>query len=815
MNKTILSLLAAVAVSLPNANASTTATIEGTTFTVDTLAHYYLADGLTQTSLKFTGNSRMFMAYVTTLDRKAAPNIRPQIIMGRDSTVNAEALTSMARRHTTDGNQVLAGINGDFFITSSFAANHALGNQILGYPNTTCIIDGKMAAPDIIDKASNENCLVIGTDGMWIDNTSLKYRLLNNGGDIIVDAYAINYPRLDNQLIVYNSYAGKYTNTPAGGREIALVMKEGSKWAINKSVTFTVTGAWHEGGCMKIPENGIVISCGKDYHNDFIDGLTDGSVVKLKTVLALPAFENLKPNVTDVIGGDVRVLNCGNVVTEATRFINTPTAQYSRSLVGYSEDRNLMVICAVDAGSGSSGVTYYESGSLMRFLGCWDALDFDGGGSTHMWSAAHGTINTLRDGSERAVGNALFFTLEAPTDKKVDAIRFADHTITLPRYGLYTPKMYGYNQHGQLVDTLFTGHTLSAQQQLGSITADGQSLLATGQGLHCLQASYGASNAQLVVNVDASSPAQPAATNIIVDKTHPWTVPLQAQVGTQMMPVAPQAYTWNSSHPEVAAVNSQGQIIAGNNGQATLTGTNASGSVSLTATVQNPTAASQPVMPDVTPENWKISKSGVSDATLTGNPENGSLTVDYTVTTGRLISLTLTRETQIWGIPEAIEVVLGNQTTPLTKANVKTKYATNTRPIQTDFEGNLQTLKVPVSAITDPSLPANYPISFYSLQVYPQNTGQNKLAVSDIRALYATPQGIEAISMLNPETLKVNITATSLQIEQPASLHLYNLAGQLVDSAENATSIQRPSTPGAYLLQAQTEHGTTVAKLSL
>ena len=582
-------LLLALALAAPLAmSAATTATLQGKEYTVDTLRHYYIGPGVTQSVMRFSTQGHSFNASVTTFDRVKGVDVVPQVIIGCDSCNTAETVSSMARRYTTDDRQVLAGINGDFFITSSFASQHEFGNAILGYPNVTCAIDRRLAAPDIIDIGSRENCLVIADESWYIDATDMGYCLLNNDGSTVVRASAVNYPRRGGEMVMYNSFAGKYTSTGQDGRELTLRLAPGAKWAINKSVKMIVESDWRQGGCSAIPEDGIVISCGPEYANDFVDGLKKGDEVKIKITCSLPAF-GVKPSVTDIIGGDVRILKENVTTTEAIRWINTPTAHYSRTMAGYDKERTKMVMCCVDGGwAASSGVSYFEGADLMRFLGCWDALDLDGGGSTEMWSASHGIVNHLRDGSERPVGNGLFFTLKAPADKTVTSIRFADPVAKLPLYGLYQPVIYGYNRYGQLVDTDVKGFTLSTDPALGNI--DGSALLATGSGTHALTATLADMSATIAVTVDNSCPAQPVLGTIITDPTHSWPIQLVATVGDKEMSVSPKAYTWTSDNSKAVTVDTEGCVTGVTDGEATVTGTSESGTVSVKVIAQCPPA---------------------------------------------------------------------------------------------------------------------------------------------------------------------------------------------------------------------------------
>ncbi|MDE6464299.1 MAG: hypothetical protein K2L16_06680, partial [Muribaculaceae bacterium] len=290
--KTAIALLCSLASF--SAAASGTIVLQGTEFQADTVAHYYIGPGITHTHLSLSTPTRMVQVFAATLDRNDpsyTEAAKPRIVIGKDQCRIAETVSSMGTRSTTAERQYLTGINGDFFITSSFAGQHEFGNAILGYPNMSCVIDGKIAAPDMIDIASRENALIIGRDGdMWIDATDLTYKLLNNDGSVQVKATAVNYPRRAGELMVYNSYIGATTGT-TGGREIALRPADGTTWKVNATTKFIVDGTWQSGGNMAVPADGIVISCGDDYHNEFIDGLAEGDVVKRKILLSLPAFD--------------------------------------------------------------------------------------------------------------------------------------------------------------------------------------------------------------------------------------------------------------------------------------------------------------------------------------------------------------------------------------------------------------------------------------------------------------------------------------------------------------------------------------------
>ena len=70
-----------------------------------------------------------------------------------------------------------------------------------------------------------------------------------------------------------------------------------------------------------------------------------------------------------------------------------------------------------------------------------------------------------------------------------------------PKYGIYTPKLYGYNQYGVLVDTDLKGFTLSCPATLGEIINDGTTLFGNGAGTHALTATYNGITAAIPVTI--------------------------------------------------------------------------------------------------------------------------------------------------------------------------------------------------------------------------------------------------------------------------------------------------------------------------
>lgn len=788
------------------------ADIDGTTFDIDTVYSHVVGPGVTQNHLLMTGGGRSIHIYSSTLRRSegaTAGTVEPRVLIGNDRCRTAETLTSMVKRHeATDDYRYLTGINGDFFITSAFAAQHEFGNAILGYPNMACAIDSKIAAPDMIDVVSRENALIMTSDNWYIDATDFKYRVLNLDGSVIVDAKAVNYPRRAGELMIYNSYMGATTATDATGRELVLIPSEGAKWQINKTVRFTVDSDWRQGGDSAIPADGIVLSCGPDYHNEFIDGLKKGDEVKLKIVIGLPAHENIKPDIVNIIGGDVRILNRGEITRQAIRWINTPSAKYQRSIVGFSEDRDMMTFVAIDG----TGLSYYESAALLKALGCYDGLDLDGGGSTAIWSSNFGIYNQPRDGSERAIGNALFFALKAPVDNAVASIRFADHAVRLPIFGSYTPVIYGYNRYGQLVDTDVEGFTLSAPEALG--TTDGPTLLVEGAGTHALTATLGEMSATVAVTVDDQFPTQPRYKTLLIDNYKPVAIALFATVAGKEMPVEPRAFTWSTSDGSIVSVDDSGIVSGITNGTATVTGVRGDISVSVDVTVQCPEDRLGSVVTELDKAKWRSSATGATVNSFSIG-EDRSLTMDITLKAGAQHRCTLrpASATAIYSVPDAVEVEIDAAGAPLSGVSLALQ-GTGQRAVTAKKElTGSGTVTFDITEFAAEFTHGCFPFQFNSIALeFDGTSGSYSPVIKRIDAVYSSFQSCRPIM---GDNLRPTLAGDMAMLPFTADrITLLDLMGRIVATAAGTSAIRIPA-PGLYIISAQSQHGAVTAKIAL
>lgn len=136
-----------------------------------------------------------------------------------------------------------------------------------------------------------------------------------------------------------------------------------------------------------------------------------------------------------VVSGHPQIVIDG--VAQPTGTSSFCTTRHPRTMVGISKDNRTFYMAVVDGRSTASvGMTCGEMGTLMKGLGAYTALNLDGGGSSAMYVAGVGIVNTPSDGSERVVGNHL--ALFAPKSGSVGSISGIVHdksSVTSPIAG--------------------------------------------------------------------------------------------------------------------------------------------------------------------------------------------------------------------------------------------------------------------------------------------------------------------------------------------------------------------------------------------
>lgn len=133
------------------------------------------------------------------------------------------------------------------------------------------------------------------------------------------------------------------------------------------------------------------------------------------------ASTNAWSAVDDALGGGPNLVTNGsiNVTLSAEGFDSSYANKNPRTALGYQGSKLLLV--TVDGRTSAGvGMTLNELAQYMINLGCTNAMNLDGGGSTTMWTSANGVVNTPSDGVQRSVTSALSVFYTAPPTYTVD-----------------------------------------------------------------------------------------------------------------------------------------------------------------------------------------------------------------------------------------------------------------------------------------------------------------------------------------------------------------------------------------------------------
>ncbi|MGC8654750.1 MAG: phosphodiester glycosidase family protein, partial [Candidatus Kryptoniota bacterium] len=335
------------------------------------------------------------------------PFVRMETVKGRDLLTGFETTSGMANRNNWDGHYVVGAINGDFFGTVPINVQVKNG-EILQRP----IYKSTIGFDD-----SNHPVLGI---------VAFSGALIVNGHSHSIDG--INETRYTNSLIMYNNFIGTTTGTNQWGTEVAAHPID--SWFVNDTVKCVVDSIVSGVGNMIIPKGGLVLSG----HGSAADFLSSNTLIHdtIKIVISLtPSCSRLK----EMLGGFPRIVyNGSDFVDQGYQIENGPSHTYERhprTGVGFSRDSSKLYLVTVDGRQPgfSIGMTLHEFARLMLDLGCYQAINLDGGGSTTM--VVRGSIVNSPSEPERSVSNSLMVISSAKTDGNVTSIRMEPRQIRI------------------------------------------------------------------------------------------------------------------------------------------------------------------------------------------------------------------------------------------------------------------------------------------------------------------------------------------------------------------------------------------------
>lgn len=764
--KKIITIAIAAMLTAATASASTVWTMQGKTYNVDTLYHAKIGPGTTQTSLQLSGAQSLRVFYTTT--DLTNPYVDIRVVKSGNQFTSVSTPETQQKLRDRNGARYFAGTNADFFANSAPCGSTVVDGQVYNATGNTWVnwymTDDKR--PHIATLGYTGTCTFA------------------DGSSHIVNG--INGSRGENGLNIYDrAHNGSTTGTNKYGCEVVIEPIDGATVGFTGGGRFRVVGSPVWGvGSMAVPEGKYVLSghgtsSTTTYAGNMINKLNDGDII---TIQLYPSLGDQK--ITQMASGQPAILGNGAVLETQTA-LDHLTALNPRTAIGYNADGTRLVLMVVDGRGmgGSAGVVSKVLAELMLNAGCTEAMNFDGGGSSALYTTAFGYRNKPSDGTPRACTNTVWCVSTGPDDNTVAEIAFADHSINLPRYGQYTPTIYGYNKYGALVSTNLKGVTLSCDKALGTVVGGGGVLLASGSGTHALTATYNGITAKAPVTISDAAPQMRLANGVLVDSYRDYVAEVVAQVGDAMMPLENSALTWSTDNAAVATVDETGCVHGVANGTATITASVGDFAGSLPVTVEIPATRRIAIVPDA---STTVTKSNLSNADIAVGtaPE---FTLAYTVKTTRSPKATINFKRNMYALPDSVQMIINPG-----DASIKTISFTCQAPGQRAVTYNItptltpnvdNAINVDMAEFIETEDFANYPVALNSVAFTVSDAANTSrtLTIKHLAGVYTAVDetgGVDDIICDDAQAESANGTAV-----------YFNLQGQAVT----------PDAPGIYI----------------
>ena len=286
---------------------------------------------------------------------------------------------------------VVAATNADFFSYYSVSQNFSLGIEVK---------DGKLLQSHI--DTSTMAAGILSGNSLSLSYISFSAYLSAANGAVMAVTHINKPTKYYGALLMYTADYNGGTSPYLPQGITVVTVTDGTVSAKGTSL----------GGTVTIPENGYILAIDDSMTPFLNENMNVGDKVKLD-VSAAPSIENAKT----AFGGGTMLLSGGKKtkITHSVNGINPRTA------VGTNADGTVVYLITVDGRQRvSRGVTLDALADICLELGCVNAMNLDGGGSTRMVGKTidNSELHTVNYPSEnRKVINAVAVTSSAEPGK--------------------------------------------------------------------------------------------------------------------------------------------------------------------------------------------------------------------------------------------------------------------------------------------------------------------------------------------------------------------------------------------------------------
>ncbi len=317
----------------------------------------------------------------------------PTITYG-DTLYGGNTLSNQVSTMETNGIDVLAATNADYFSSQTLV------------PMSTAIVDGKILTKD----ASGQDAVGILEDGTAFISYVYFNSVLTREDGSEVNIYNINKYRQPYAAYLLTPEFSDTTRNTTKGFDVILGSIEG-EMKLGEKITAVVESVTENSSAIGIPEGKMVLTVDSNAPEEFllpISTLAVGEKVTINfSATGDKRWSQVKTGMGSVGG---RLLINGEVNQ------SLPTGAAPRTAIGVKDDGSIILYTLDGRKSGHSfGAQLKTLANRLIELGCVDALNLDGGGSTAIsvqipGNASSSVVNKPSDGKERKLSTHFIFT---------------------------------------------------------------------------------------------------------------------------------------------------------------------------------------------------------------------------------------------------------------------------------------------------------------------------------------------------------------------------------------------------------------------
>ena len=300
-------------------------------------------------------------------DLNVNPKLRVEPVLASTTLSRKASITAMAKR-----NNSLVAVNGAFFLPQT------------GCPLGTMMVNKKLYTGPVFNRVA----MGIFDNGFAMDRVKLNATIKSGWNTIKLDN--INQPRM--------SIAYTIAYTPDWGQLSPTTPKNGVQIVVSNNNITSITKSR-----VQIPKDGYVIVG---------PASVLGSLkVKEKISLDIKTLPNWE-NVNHIISGGPYLVKDGKVYVDIQdQKLLAIGGRNPRTAIGYTKDNHFIIVTADGREGSSIGLTLKELAYYMQKIGCVNAMNLDGGGSTVMYVKGYITNKPPVKGGI-ALSNALTIAMD-------------------------------------------------------------------------------------------------------------------------------------------------------------------------------------------------------------------------------------------------------------------------------------------------------------------------------------------------------------------------------------------------------------------